>query len=229
VRERGGLAAARRSPEAALMRARDVLAGARARLLREVVVHRRLEPAALEAAHQAALTLFEREVNADDPREPLALEYEFGDKPTAMAPPLAVAAPGDPTRVLKVRGKVDRIDRVGARVEAIDYKRTPQSYPEGRHFQIPVYLAVAARDFGRGATEVAGFWLGFRDGKRPAAVAPVAPADFAAALARDLHTRADRVLAGDVSPDPAKPGVCARCDFASLCRYCASAVGEDER
>jgi hypothetical protein len=223
VRRQGGLATLRQDPAGALARARLVLEAARSRLTAEVQVHALLEHAAVETAHAIALRLFTEDLAGAEPREPLAFEYRFDDRVSAVAPPLRVTTPRG--RELVVRGSIDRIDRVGAVLEAIDYKRSPHKRPEGRHFQLPVYLAVAARDFG--GAELTATWVGLRDRSRVTAVSPTPAPELAPRLAADLGARLERLLSGDLSPDPEPVQDCRRCDYSALCRFRTADEPED--
>ena len=114
----------------------------------------------------------------------------------------------------------------------LDYKRSVKKRSAGRHFQLPLYALVALRDYGGGSEAVQAAWVGLRDGERSVVEdLPRKPEAVRDVVARALWTRIDRVLLGDVSPDPDDPKQCERCDFRHLCRYEAEldpALGGEE-
>jgi CRISPR/Cas system-associated exonuclease Cas4 (RecB family) len=125
-----------------------------------------------------------------------------------------------------VRGGIDRIDRGGGVLAALDYKRGVLKRTAGRHFQLPLYLLVAMRDFGQAGAKVRADWVWLRDAARKPAVPEVADAaELAAGVANDLWQRVDRVLDGDISPDPDPPELCKRCDMRPVCRFHAVDMG----
>ncbi len=225
---RGGLEAARQDPKATWQRARQVFEASADEVLREVVVHPLLRPATLENAWVAVVTQLESDLRGDSGLEPLALEYRFDDRPPKDGTAELLVL-DDPTGrgQLRVRGGVDRIDRGAGVLAALDYKRTVAARAEGRHFQLPLYLMVALRDFGEGVEQVRADWVALRDAKRkPAVEAGSQPQAFTAAALGDLWRRIDRVLGGDVSPDPDPPELCRSCDIRPVCRF--SAVDTDD-
>jgi RecB family exonuclease/inactivated superfamily I helicase len=216
---RGGLAAARAQPEEAVARARLVFDDGQEHILTEVTVHPLLRRATLEDAWAAVATQLERDLEATDAHEPLALEHTFNERPGTPAPPLEIPHPRG-GRSLKVRGSIDRVDYADGDLITLDYKRTHRRRGTGRHFQLPVYGLAAHRDLASYAGTLSAAWVTLRDGKRHVAhgLEPE-PSAFAAQLAEDLWSRVDPVLAGEVSPDPESAELCRACDFAALCRF----------
>lgn len=151
-------------------------------------------------------------------RRPWILEAEFGGGEGLV---LEVGA-----ERLRIRGKIDRIDRVGDRLFILDYKsggtRIPTSEIErGRNFQMMIYLLAAeALGAGSAAPPVAGgAFLHLSDRKTSGELTPDDPAidEGRRHLARYL----ERGRAGDFSAEPNKVenGRCsAYCDYAALCR-----------
>lgn len=222
---RGGLGAARRDVEAALGRAREVFDAARDEILREVVVHPALRAAVLEEAWRIAEAVLKRDLAAEPGLEPVMLEHRFGDRPDAASPALELFHPAG-RGTLRVRGSIDRVDVGGGMLVTLDYKRTVSERAPHRHFQLGLYTAAALREV-PDVQRVASAWIGLRDeGERvPNPDCVVEDRDaFLAQLARDLWARVDRVLAGDVRPDPEPVSLCERCDYRALCRVSAELV-----
>jgi ATP-dependent helicase/DNAse subunit B len=216
---RGGLAAARAQPEAAVARAREVFEQGQECILTEVTVHPLLRRATLEDAWAAVTAQLGRDLEATGAHEPLALEHTFNERPGTSAPPLAIPHPRG-GRSLQVRGSIDRVDYASGELITLDYKRTHRRREAGRHFQLPVYGLAAHRDLASHANTLSAAWVTLRDGKRHAASGlEPEPSAFAAQLAEDLWSRVDPVLAGDVSPDPESAELCRACDFSALCRF----------
>jgi RecB family exonuclease len=218
LKENGGLQAARRDPRAKA-RARRVFEQYAAEILAEVSVHPALRAATLQDAWQKTETQLDHDLAADSALEPVALEYSFSNRPNADAGLLEVRDPRT-GRVVRVRGQIDRIDRGAGELLTLDYKRTAKKRVEGRHFQLPLYGLVGLRDFGHGCQRVGAAWVELRSAIR--VVAPeldADPAAFERALHDTLWPRIDRVVGGDVSPDPDAPETCKRCDFGRLCRF----------
>lgn len=221
----GGLAAARRDEAATLARAQDIFWQNATAILAETTIHPLLRPASLSQAWQAVLVQLGRDLHSSEPWEPLALEYRFDDRPGADAPEFVVTDPAG-TRALRVRGSIDRVDSSPGALLTLDYKRTASVRHALRHFQLPIYTAVALRDLAPRAQRVAAGWLGLWDGRQRLAddLAPD-PAAFMTTLQQSLFARIDRVLGGTIAPDPDSPDTCERCDFRALCRQAGEVGG----
>lgn len=232
VRAQGGLAALRTDPARAQALAEAALASAEARILAETMIHPLRRAAALHDARQAALLRLQIDLDRGV-GEPLALEHRFDDSPRAAGEVLELDDPAG-ERTLRVRGSIDRIDRIddsGAHAESllevIDYKRSVKKRSSGRHFQLPIYLEAALRDFGAGITCASASWYDLRRGKTTPGVDEDSPVALRARLRTELWGRLDRLLVeGDTAPDPDTAELCARCDFAPLCRF-AAVAGDD--
>jgi RecB family exonuclease len=185
-----------------------------------------LREAALGGAWRAVERRLRLDLEADGEAEPVALEYRFDDREGGAGQVLVLGDAGG-VRTLRVRGGIDRVDRGKAGITVFDYKRRAKKRPAGRHFQLPIYLAVALRDFGAAAGEVAAAWCDLLDGKRAWGVPPASPQHFAAELQESLWARLLPVLQGDVRPDPLDAETCSRCDFAPLCRYVVPADADE--
>ncbi|MBN1961965.1 MAG: PD-(D/E)XK nuclease family protein [Deltaproteobacteria bacterium] len=232
----GGLKEARNNPQKALTRAKELLEAAAESILIDTIIHPLLAPAALQDANNTALRILADDLNGNDDREPLKLEYRFDDRSfikrnnervslEKAAPPLVLNSE-DGSYEVKIRGSIDRIDHVDNTIEAIDYKRSFAKRTDGRHFQLPLYLAVAWRDFSDNAQKLAAHWIVLRDRKRHIAVEASTPQLFLQNLRMSFFARLERVLGGDISPDPKPATLCERCDYRALCRF--SVVSNDE-
>lgn len=242
VYSHNAFAKARRHPDATLQRAYSVLDAYRTELFRHVAIHPLLQDVVFDDVWRTVQIQLKADLDTDATYEPLALEYGFGEASgvhadgtrAVSAPPLHVA---DPTgmRSLVIRGKIDRIDRMSDGVQALDYKRTTPTVASGRHFQLPIYAAVAARDMGdigqhAQTANVSAAWIVLDSAKRKQP--PLDDATHAipmSALKAHLWQRVERVLGGDVSPDPALPATdCTRCDYRHLCRVPGTAPDDIE-
>lgn len=136
------------------------------------------------------------------------------------------------SETLRVRGRIDRMDRCGDRVLVVDYKTSTTAIPkeamqEGRHFQMLVYLLAAQRLLDQDPApdaprQVAGglFWhIGKRQAQTSGTVTPDDPA-VADSLAR-LAQHIQRGRSGDFAVQPARlsEGRCSKgCVYSQLCR-----------
>lgn len=226
LQAQGGLREARLQPEAALQRAHAVFTQEADHVLAEVQVHPLLREATLQQAWLAVQAQLRRDLNARTPTEVKLLEHAFDDREGAATPELTLAHPAG-GRPLRVRGSIDRVDvDVDSGVLwTLDYKRTVSKRSPERHFQLGLYSAVASRDLQPAGDSVQAAWIALADGRRTLAdgLGGEAPAVHAT-MATHLWTRIDRVLGGDVTPDPDTPALCERCDFRALCRYDAGAA-----
>ncbi|MCC6798935.1 MAG: PD-(D/E)XK nuclease family protein [Anaerolineae bacterium] len=157
----------------------------------------------------------------DGPRVPYALEASFG-----MGDAAPVEIDGE-AGTLRLRGKIDRLDRVGDAIIVIDYKSGSGSFKaddlrEGRSVQMLVYLRAAQRLLaGRGETaRVVGgaYWhIGSRAISGAVTAADAALDDAEARL----HSHVMAARAGRFVVRPSKPmaqGRCAfPCDFSEMC------------
>ena len=224
----GGLQRWRGSPEAALELARETFNTQVEAILHDVQVHPLLRHAALERAWETVATQVQRDLCQTDTWEPIALEHRFDDRFADATPPLEIPS-DDGTRVLRVRGSIDRVDRCDGALATLDYKRSKQKRQMLRHLQLPIYAAVAHRDFASGGpTRGCAAWITFADGKRHT------PEDIPEDADRQLQTlhqlawtRVERLLAGEIAPDPAPASTCERCDFRPLCRYLPPPADDD--
>ncbi len=222
----GGLAAARREPEQAQARAREVFEGKRAEILREVPVHPAMVEVALAQAWRSVEVQLRTDLDPTKQHEPKALEYAFADD-TA----LRMKDPGS-GRELQVRGSVDRVDHAPELWVTLDYKSSVQKVEPGRHFQLALYGAVIARDFARDGDRLTAAWRSLPDGsqKTDEAMFGGAPScdvtTFMSTLDATLWPRVHRVLGGRLDPDPAPLKACDTCDIRRLCR--ARDLDQDE-
>jgi ATP-dependent helicase/nuclease subunit B len=120
-------------------------------------------------------------------------------------------------RVLRVQGKIDRIDeRADGALMLRDYKtgRAPrddnQVFKGGRQLQIPFYVLAAARIFPEAKVEHA--FLDYVDGGRPIAFDPVRTSGEP--FLELLRTLTGAIAAGRFVQEP---GACRFCDFKAAC------------
>jgi hypothetical protein len=202
------------------------------------------DPAVWAARREAVLARLDRAVRAEaeGPRDvtPVLLEHAFGGR--SGRPPLTLSAGG---AVVRVRGRIDRVDAGPSRLLVIDYKNSkgstlrekldPEAFGESA-FQIPLYLAAAARDLpGRGRLEATYALL--RKAERLEAVA-LGPSDPALALHADGAGEGEgRPLAAAVVAAvsairrgelPIASRTCTGCPFGAVCRFEGVAARDDE-
>ena len=158
-------------------------------------------------------------------RDPFAFEMAFGLK---QRPPAII--PLDEVGEIKVRGMIDRIDRVGEdEALVIDYKTGSRNYSvrlleTGQNFQMMVYLEAAQQLLQRQALKVkAGAFWSVRTQKTSGEMVTGDEKTEAAIeqgrrhLARNIHAG----RRGDFSVEPTKldDGKCSSyCEFHQLCR-----------
>ena len=214
----GGLTAARRDPAQAVARAQHVFWQHAEAILAETIIHPLLRQSTLQQAWQTVRVQLERDLTASAPRELLALEHRFDDRPDARTSELCIA---DPTgqRGIRVRGSIDRVEIEAGTLMVLDYKRSPAAREPERHFQLPIYVAAALRDLLPNASAVSAGWIGLADGKRRLAEDVCGtPVALSASLQRTVWQRLDELLTGTIAPDPENAAACERCDFRALCR-----------
>ena len=224
----GGLRAARLQPEATLQRAAEVFWREADAVLEEaqVHVHPLLRQATLQQAWLAVQAQLQRDLRSRSATEVKLLEYAFDDRAGAAAPELVVWDAAQ-ARSLRVRGSIDRVDveEEGGVLWTLDYKRTVSKRSPERHFQLGLYSAVAYRDLQPESPALQAAWIALADGRRTLADGLGGPANAVLAqMATHLWARLDRVLGGNVTPDPDGASLCERCDFKRLCRFDAGAA-----
>jgi ATP-dependent helicase/nuclease subunit B len=161
-----------------------------------------------------------REAKNADVARPAHFEVGFGMRGAStnerhLADPLAIDLGGG--RVLRVQGKIDRIDeRADGTLMLRDYKtgRAPrddnQVFKGGRQLQIPFYVLAAARIFPEAKVEHA--FLDYVDGGRPIAFDPVRTSGEP--FLELLRTLTDAIAGGRFVQEPA---ACRFCDFKAAC------------
>jgi ATP-dependent helicase/DNAse subunit B len=174
----------------------------------------------------------EAEARDADGLVPRLFEHRFGGG--SGRPPLRFAAAG---AEVAVQGRIDRVDADGRRLRVLDYKNArkeskwralldPETFGE-TSFQIPVYLAAAARELpGR---ERIGATIGLlRDGERLAPFEAEARQLLAGPLgerfAAAVVEAVERVRAGRF---PIVSRDCDRCDYGAVCRFQGAAQVEE--
>ncbi len=215
---RGGLKAARLDAAATMTRAREAFDAAHDAILREVPIHPALVEATLAQAWRAVVAQLEADLAATHELEPIALEYGFeGDTLLRLASP-------DAARELKVRGNIDRVDQGHDVLVTFDYKSTPPKFAPGRHFQLAIYGAVVARDFAKHGERLRAAWLELHTAKEALDEALMGGAktsdvtSFMQRLQDSLWPRVERLVSGNIAPDPAPASICDGCDMRALCR-----------
>jgi hypothetical protein len=201
------------------------------------------DPAVWAARREAVLARLDRVVRAEaaGPGDvaPALLEHAFGGR--SGAPPLELSAGG---AVVRLRGRVDRVDAGPSRLLVLDYKNSrgsglaerldPAAFGE-TSFQIPTYLLAAARAL-PGRPRLDATYAVLRSAERLAPVEldaadPVlAPAaapgggegrSFAAAVVAAVGAiRAGRL--------PIASRSCARCPYGAVCRFEGVAARDEE-
>jgi len=157
---------------------------------------------------------------------PYMVEVEFG--PQAAAKPLIINYDG---RVIKVRGKIDRIDVESSkseilsnlkRLRLIDYKSgstlpTDADFESGRNIQLALYALAAQEAIMPGSRVEDCSYLSVRAGKSSTQEGPVLHAYLSAVPAKVMEF-VQRIESGDFSLKPSNPNVCKNCDHQKVCR-----------
>ncbi|NWG17094.1 MAG: PD-(D/E)XK nuclease family protein [Chloroflexi bacterium] len=164
---------------------------------------------------------------SDLPRRPYALEKPFAPEGSDA---ITLTIGGEE---LRVRGFIDRIDRIGDRAVIVDYKSNSGSIPvremaHGRNFQMMLYLLAAAHmlqadpDPDRPLAVVGGLFWHINSRTASGAVERERAEDEAAIRSAEEHLRRylRRARAGNFAVHPNKPGAaCAHyCDYSQFCR-----------
>lgn len=165
-----------------------------------------------------ALLSTEAERNASNAPIPFAFEIPFGfDGKPALKIVLPIGA-------IRVRGKIDRMDRMANGVVLIDYKTgsTPigaREVIEGRNVQMPIYV-MAAEQMGQRVANA--FFFHIRNAETSGELSRWADrADFLARAREHIERFVSAARAGAfaVAPTRFENGACKNaCEFASLCR-----------
>lgn len=226
----------------------EAQAAAEAVFLRFEAEGRTGDPAVWAARREAVLARIARVVQAEardhDGLVPALLEHRFGG--TSGNPPLEVRASGETVRL---QGRIDRVDASGERLLVIDYKnaRDGKAYAEllapdamgVTSFQVPAYLAVAARDLpGRERLEATYALL-----RRAARTEPFTTEASAASVALEAAAGEAGSPAGAygfalgvvevvrrirVGEFPIAPRACEGCPYGAVCRAEGSAGEPDD-
>jgi ATP-dependent helicase/DNAse subunit B len=156
---------------------------------------------------------------------PRLLEHRFGG--TSERPPLTFGAGA--ARV-DVQGRIDRVDADGRRLMVLDYKNARSSAPESfgvTSFQIPIYLAAAAREL-PGREELGATLALLRDGERleplQLSSAAIAEGPLGARLSAAIVETVARARAGAF---PIASRDCEYCELGAVCRFQGTAEAEE--
>ena len=204
------------------------------------------DPAVWVARREAVLARLDRVVRAeaDGPRDvtPALLEHAFGGR--SGRAPVELAAGGE---VVRLRGRIDRVDAGPSRLLVIDYKSSrgsgladrldPETFGE-TSFQIPTYLVAAARDL-PGRARLDATYAVLRTAERLEAVeldaadpvlAPRAAAGGAAAGERPSFAASVVTAVGAIRRGalPVASRTCAYCPFGAVCRFEGAAARDEE-
>jgi RecB family exonuclease len=200
------------------------------------------DPSVWAARRDAVLARLDRVVRAeaDGPRDvsPALVEHAFGGR--SGRPALELSAGGE---VVRLRGRIDRVDAGPGRLLVIDYKNSrgsglaekldPETFGE-TSFQIPTYVLAAAREL-PGRPRLDATYALLRSAERldavelppahPVLVAAAAsleePGAFAAAVARAVAA----IRRGEF---PIAARSCAHCPFGAVCRFEGAAARDEE-
>ncbi len=199
------------------------------------------DPAVWAGRREAVLARVDRVVRAEaeGPRDvtPALVEHAFGGR--SGRPPLELSAGG---QVVRLRGRIDRVDAGPGRLLVIDYKNSrgtalaekldPEAFGE-TSFQIPTYLLAAARDLpGRPRLDATYAVLRSAERLKAAELDPADPAlaqaapvgegrSFAASVAGAVAT----IRRGEL---PIASRTCAHCPFGAVCRFEGAAARDEE-
>jgi ATP-dependent helicase/DNAse subunit B len=203
--------------EADLAEARAVADGLFARFEAE---GRTGDPAVWSARQEAVRARLARIVAAEaaaaDGLTPALLEFRFGEG--SPRPPLELAAAGE---VVRVKGRIDRVDASPGRLLVIDYKNARHA---DRHrplldpgafgvdsFQVPLYLLAAVREL-PGRAPAATYQL-LKSSER---LEPVEGVPDEAALAAAVVAAVRHIREGEL---PVRSRDCEGCPFGAVCRF----------
>jgi hypothetical protein len=194
------------------------------------------DPSVWAARRQAVRARLLRWIDAEardaDGLVPRLLEHRFGG--TSGRPPLTFGAGA--ARV-DVQGRIDRVDADGRRLMVLDYKnarssaaRKEQLAPESfgvTSFQIPIYLAAAAREL-PGREELGATLALLRDGERleplQLSSAAIAEGPLGARLSAAIVETVARARAGAF---PIASRDCEYCELGAVCRFQGTAEAEE--
>ena len=139
--------------------------------------------------------------------EPVAVEHAFG--PRDAFPAFEVATNSG---AISFQGKIDRIERMSGRLSVTDFKTTTAAKPEqatpsasdptsgGTKLQLPLYAAVAARDFANADDDLSDRHARYVYLRRSDSIADDLPDEAHEQFAIDLNTLANRMDQGDFQP-----------------------------
>jgi len=142
---------------------------------------------------------------------------------------------GDDIGKIRIRGKIDRIDRIGDSLVVMDYKSgsteiKPSEISDGRNYQMLVYLE-AVRQIAPNHKIGGGFFWHLSDVKGKGIINPESHEALLTTGKTRLSHQLSALREADFSVEPNKPqpnGLCTRyCEFGKLCRH-YRAIDEDE-
>ncbi|PJF30896.1 MAG: hypothetical protein CUN52_03355 [Phototrophicales bacterium] len=184
----------------------------------------------IEADFAPEKDVFTKTFGLSGERKPYRLEARFGfdDHPFWLDL-------GDDIGAIRVRGIIDRIDKIGAQLVVMDYKSgsneiKPSEIEDGRNYQMLIYL-YAVRHIASHTPLAGGFFWHLGD-MRPKGV--VKMNDDTHIMQKGMMHLAHQIgasRAGNFAVDPNKPptgGMCTPyCEFSKLCRH-ARTTDEDD-
>jgi ATP-dependent helicase/nuclease subunit B len=154
-----------------------------------------------------------------DSVEPLAAEHAFGPNEPNRAYSFTTDA-----GVVSFQGKIDRIERIAGRLSVSDFKTTTAADPrqsaprstnptlDGTKLQLPLYAAVAARDFGESHDDPADRHARYVYLRRSDSISHDLPDEAHEQFDIDLNGLAVRMAQGDFRPNvPHSKWGCAAC------------------
>lgn len=168
---------------------------------------------------------------------PLHFEWNFGldsDYPqaAASAPPLDL---GEQDNLVRLRGKIDRIDRVGAGFRVIDYKtgHAPSSNEvtkDLRAVQLPLYAMAVERHLLDDSADGCdfGYWTLGRRGYVPVSLKDETWPEFRERVIAEVVRLVSLIRAGKFPIEPKRDDCTRFCDYRSTCRVGqVSKIGKD--
>lgn len=166
-------------------------------------------------------------------RTPYRLEARFGFDDDPFRLPL-----DQPIGAIRVRGIIDRIDKIDNKLVVMDYKSgsteiKPTNIGDGRNYQMLIYLKAAEHIAEEGAQVAGGFFWHLGD-MRGKGFINLNESKMQTIIQRGIRQLTNQVSAsreGNFAVEPNKPeygGMCVRyCEFNKLCRH-ARRIDEDE-
>ncbi|MBU6450751.1 MAG: exodeoxyribonuclease V subunit gamma [Cyanobacteria bacterium REEB67] len=148
--------------------------------------------------------------------------FGFDDEEADSAPALVIKAGG---RTIKIRGRIDRLDRSEAGVyRVIDYKSGSGSIKvdealAGRNMQLPIYGMALSQAVQPGARVKSGSYLSIQSGEQTGSVSFDDPEiDLVGSVEANIGRFVQNIFEGKFAVEPTSKQSCDYCDHSQICR-----------